>query len=173
MVLWFVGLGLGDKRLGLLLVVQGLEDLVGLLALIPPDVVRVLGVLVVVAVGGVAVEDRPAERGAFDAVAVGAERVVPAGQDPLKRLVGPRLAEDGHVVGVESAGVVVHLLHEPLVAILAAEVLHDLPAEGLAARSSGRSIDGLTIAQLLPTLFRRGWSNGKQSTLRCSGVIVL
>ena len=32
------------------------------------------------------------------------------------------------------------------------------------------SIVGLTMAQLLPTRFRSGWSNGKQSSLRCSGV---
>ena len=127
-----------DESLGLLLFVQGPEDLVGLLALIPPDVVGVLGVLVEVAVGGMAVEDRATEGGAFDAVAVGAEGIVPAGQDPLERLVGPRLAENGHMVVFESPRVVFHLLHEPLVALLAAEVLHDLPAEGLLLGASCR-----------------------------------
>ena len=34
-------------------------------------------------------------------------------------------------------------------------------------------IVGLTIAQLLPTFFRSGSSNGKQISFRCSGVIVL
>ena len=150
-VFGLVGLGLGHEGLGLLLVVQGPEDLVGLLALVPPDVVGVLGVLVVVAVGGVAVEDRPAERGPFDAVAVGAKGVVPAGQDPLERLVGPRLAEDGHVVILEAARVVVHLLREPLVAVLAAKVLHDLLAEGLllgAQVADRRLDDGPVVADL-------------------------
>ena len=34
-------------------------------------------------------------------------------------------------------------------------------------------IVGLTIAQLLLTIDRLGWSNGKQMILRCSGVMVL
>src|SRR5579883_1611572 len=34
-------------------------------------------------------------------------------------------------------------------------------------------IVGLTIAQLLLTIARLGWSNGNQMTLRCSGVRVL
>ena len=78
-----------------------------------------------------AVEDRPAEGRPLDAVAVGPEGVVPAGEDPLERLVGARLAEDGDVVVLEPAGVVLHLLLEPLVALLAAEALEDLLAEGL------------------------------------------
>ena len=66
-----VGVGFGDERLGFLLVVERLVDLVGLNALIPPDVVGVFGVLVV-AVRGMTVEDRAAEGDAFDAIAVGA-----------------------------------------------------------------------------------------------------
>ena len=78
---------------------------------------------------------------------------MPAGEDPLERLVGPRLAEDGHVVALESAGVVFHLLHEPLVAILAAQVLHDLLAEGLLLGvqvADRRLDDGPVVADPLP-----------------------
>ena len=152
-VFGLVGLGLGHEGLGLLLVVEGPEDLVRLLALVPPDVVGVLGVFVVVAVGGVTVEDRAAESRAFDAVAVGAEGVVPAGQHPLKRLVGTGLAENGHAVVLEAAGVVFHLLHEPFVAVLAAEVLHDLLAEGLllGGHVVDRRLDDVpVVADLLP-----------------------
>ena len=97
-----IELGLGQRGLGFLLVVEGLEDLVGLFALVPPDVVGVPGVLVVMAVGRVAVKDRPAEGGPLKAVAVGAQGIVPAGQDPLEGLVGSRLAKDGHVVSPRS-----------------------------------------------------------------------
>ena len=93
-----VGLALGEQGPGLLLVVEGREDRVGLLALIPPNVVGVLGVVVARPGGVVAVEDRPAEGRPFDAVAVGPEGVVAAGQDPLERLVGAGLAEDGDAV---------------------------------------------------------------------------
>src|SRR5436305_1730539 len=82
-----------------------------------------------VAVRG-AVEDRPAEGRALDAVAVGPERVVPAGEHPFERLVGAGLAEDGDAVVLHPAVVVVHLLLEPLVALLAAKALEDLVAEG-------------------------------------------
>ena len=122
---------LAISALGFLLVVQGLEDLVGLFALVPPDVVGVLGILVEVPVGGVAVEDRPAERRSLETVAIGAQGIVAAGQHPLEGLVGSRLAKDGHVVSVEAPRVVLHLLREALQAVLAAKTLHDLVAKGL------------------------------------------
>ena len=140
-------LGLGNERLGFLLVVQGLEDLVGLFALVPPDVVGVLGVFVVMPIGGVAVEDGPAECRSLQAVTIGAQGIVPAGQHPLERLVGSRLAKDGHVVGVKAARVVVHLLHESFVTVLAAKSLHDLLAKGLLlhVQVADRRLDDLPV----------------------------
>ena len=86
----FVGLGFRDQRPGLFLVVQCAKDLVGLIALIPPDVVGVLRVLGIVAIGSMAVEDRPAESGSFNAVAIGAQCVVTTREYPLERLVESR-----------------------------------------------------------------------------------
>ena len=97
-----VGGFLGDEGLGLLLVVEGLEDLVGGLALEPPDVVGVGGVVGAGAGGVVAVEDGATESAALDAIAVGAEGFVAAGADPFEGLVGAGLSEEGDVVLLEA-----------------------------------------------------------------------
>ena len=96
-----------------LLAVEGLEDLVGLLGLVIEDVA---GQPLLPVPGTVAVDHRAAERGVRDAVAVGTERDVSAGQFPLE-LAAAGGAEDGDVVLAEPAGVVVHLLLDALVAV--------------------------------------------------------
>src|SRR5690606_26116655 len=98
--------------------VEGLEQLVGLLRLV---VIQVMAGLLLT----VTVDDRTAEGRLLDAVAVGPQREVPAGQFPLE-LPFLRIAEDGAAVLVESAAVVVGLLDEPLVAVLAADAFDDL-----------------------------------------------
>ena len=124
----FLG-GLGDQGLLALLAVEGLEDLVGLLGLVVEDVA---GQALLRVAGAVAVDDRAAEGRALDAVAVGAEGDVPAGQLELE-LARARLAEEGDVILAEPAGVVVHLLEEPLVAVLAGDAAEDLVDESPAA----------------------------------------
>ena len=148
-----VALGLGHEGAGLLPVVERGEDLVRLLPLEAPDVARVLGVVVAGARGVVAVEDRAAEGRALDAVAVGAEGVVPAREHPLERAARVGLAEDGDVVVLEAARVSLHLPLEPLVALVRAEALEDLLAEGLLLRGhvGDVGVDDLpVVVHLLP-----------------------
>ena len=53
-----------------------------------------------------------------------------AGEDPFAREPRARRAEEGDVVALEPAAIVLHLPQDPIVTILAAEVLEDFPAEG-------------------------------------------
>ena len=87
---------MGDQRLLLLFAAEHFVNVVRLLSLMPEDIVGMMDFLVEAA-GGVAVENRAAQRDVGFAVAVGANRHVPAGHDILE-LVGARLAEDGEAL---------------------------------------------------------------------------
>ena len=77
---------------------------------------------------GVPVEDRPAERHPGLGVAVRPDGLVPAGHHELE-LVRPRLPEEGDALGGAerlAAGVVLQLLHEPLVPVRVHQPLEDV-----------------------------------------------
>src|SRR5690606_32721672 len=96
---------IAQQGLRALLAVERLEQLVRPLSLVPVDVAAVVGRLVE-ALGGVAVEDRAAERRTLDGIAIAPPRNVPARQHELK-LPTARLAEQRDRALLEAFGAVV------------------------------------------------------------------